>query len=116
MSIETAALSIEELAENIRRENDRRYAFRRMLAATDALLEPLEQLNLRGIRILPAGAVPAIRRRLDELPSSCISALRDSDQVQEVLDGIFEVQDRLRRWRHPWLRDEEEAGEGGDGG
>ena len=107
--IDETNLAIEELEEEIRRENDRRYAFYRMLNATDRVLWRLEELNRDGIKMIPGGMRVRMRGSLTELPSSCLEVFRDSDHVQEVLDSVFEVQERLFRWRDPQrMPDDEE--------
>lgn len=111
MSIAAAGVAIEELADEIRRENDRRYAFYRMLHATDRVLWRLEELNRDGITKLPADLAARIRPALAELPESCLEALVGGS-VQQVLDSVFEVQERLFRWRQPGRDVDGEAGDG----
>ncbi len=106
--IDETNLAIEELEEEIRRENDRRYAFYRMLNATDRVLWRLEELNRDGVKAIPGDMRGRMRTSLSELPANCIEVYRDSDHVQEVLDSIFEVQERLFRWRDPQRMPEEE--------
>jgi len=107
--IDETNLAIEELEEEIRRENDRRYAFYRMLNATDRVLWRLEELNRDGIKVIPGDMCGRMRESLTELPASCLEIFRQSDHVQEVLDSVFEVQERLFRWRDPQrLPDDEE--------
>jgi hypothetical protein len=106
--IDETNVAIGELEQQIRRENDRRYAFYRMLHATDRVLWRLEEMNRDGISAIPDDMRGRIRESLDELPGPCIEVLRDSEQVQEVLDSLFEVQDRLFRWRDPQRVAEEE--------
>jgi hypothetical protein len=106
--IDETNLAIEELEEEIRRENDRRYAFYRMLNATDRVLWRLEELNRDGIKMIPCDMRGRMRESLTELPNACMEVYRDSEQVQEVLDSVFEVQERLFRWRDPQRMPEEE--------
>jgi hypothetical protein len=106
--IDETNLAIEELEEEIRRENDRRYAFYRMLNATDRVLWRLEELNRDGVKIIPGDMRLRMRDSLTELPNACLEVYRDSDHVQEVLDSIFEVQERLFRWRDPQRTPDEE--------
>ena len=107
--IDETNLAIEELEEEIRRENDRRYAFYRMLNATDRVLWRLEELNRDGIKVMPGDMCGRMRESLTELPASCLEIFRQSDHVQEVLDSVFEVQERLFRWRDPQrMPDDEE--------
>jgi hypothetical protein len=106
--IDETNLAIEELEEEIRRENDRRYAFYRMLNATDRVLWRLEELNRDGIKQIPGDMRVKMRGSLTELPMSCMEVFRESDHVQEVLDSVFEVQERLFRWRDPQRSPEDE--------
>src|SRR2546423_14572656 len=108
--IDETNLAIEELEEEIRRENDRRYAFYRMLSATDRVLWRLEELTRDGVKSIPDDMRGRMKDSLTELPSACLEVLRDSHHVQEVLDSVFEVQERLFRWRDPQrlAEDEEE--------
>jgi hypothetical protein len=107
--IDETNLAIEELEEEIRRENDRRYAFYRMLNATDRVLWRLEELNRDGIKQIPTGMRGRMKGSLTELPTSCMEVFRESDHVQEVLDSVFEMQERLFRWRDPQrMPDDEE--------
>lgn len=107
--IDETNVAIGELEDQIRRDNDRRYAFYRMLHATDRVLWRLEEMNRDGSKTIPDDTRMRIRESLDELPGPCIEAYRDSEQVQEVLDSLFEVQDRLFRWRDPQrVADEED--------
>ena len=107
--IDETNLAIEELEEEIRRENERRYAFYRMLNATDRVLWRLEELNRDGVKQIPGDMRLRMRDSLTELPNACLEVFRDSEAVQEVLDSVFEVQERLFRWRDPQrMPDDEE--------
>lgn len=107
--IDETNLAIEELEEEIRRDNDRRYAFYRMLNATDKVLWRLEELNRDGIKTIPSDMRAKMRNSLTDLPPSCLEVYRDSEHVQDVLDSIFEVQERLFHWRDPGrVADDEE--------
>src|SRR5258708_24875203 len=105
---EEKILGMEKLEEEIRRDNDRRYAFYRMLNATDRVLWRLEELNRDGIKQVPGDMCGRMRDSLTELPLSCLEVFRDSSHVQEVLDSVFEGQERLFRWRDPQRLDDEE--------
>ena len=106
--IDRTNLAIGELEEQIRRDNDRRYAFYRMLHATDRVLWRLEEMNRDGTKTIPDDMRERIREALAELPVQCVEVFRDSLHVQETLDSLFEVQDRLFRWRDPQRSPEEE--------
>lgn len=113
MSIAETTVLAEEIEESIQRENDRRYAFYRMLHATDRVLNRLEELNLREIRELPDGVGERIRQWLAELPES-VRAKLCGGSVQQVMDGIYEAQEALFVWHDP-SRLLDLAGEGEDG-
>lgn len=106
--IDETNLAIEELEDEIRRENGRRYAFYRMLNATDRVLWRLEELNRDGVKVIPNEMRSRMRESLTELPNDCFELYRDSEAVQEVLDSVFEVQERLFRWRDPQRTPDEE--------
>jgi hypothetical protein len=105
--IDRTNLRIEEMEEEIRRENDRRYAFYRMLNATDRVLWRLEEMNRDGVTTIPDPVRHKIRETVEELPDPCHEVFRDSDRVQETLDSIFELQESLFKWRNPeWALEE----------
>ena len=106
--IDEANLAIRKLEDRIRRENERRYAFYRMLHATDRVLWQLEEMNRDGIRTIPGDLRDTIREELGEIPTPVIDPFRDTEVVQEALDSIFEVQERLFRWKDPGHEAEEE--------
>jgi hypothetical protein len=85
----------------LRRENRRRYAFQRMLEATDRVLWRLEELNRDGIKTVPKPVRAEIRELAGTMPPDIGAGLRDSGRVQDTLDSLFEVQERLFRWRYP---------------
>lgn len=85
----------------LRRENRRRYAFHRMLAATDRVLWRLEEMNRDGVKTVPQRTRTEIRAMGEKMPARIADGLRDSGQVQDTLDSLFEVQERLFRWRYP---------------
>lgn len=102
---------IGELQQEIEQENSRRYAFQRMLRSTDLLLWKLEEMNRDGVREVDADFREQIREAVAELPENCRGLLRDSPAVQELLDSIFEIQERLFRWRHPEFAFDDEDSE-----
>lgn len=95
MSIEQATAAVDEAAEDERRTRYREDAFYRMLGATDRLLWRLEGMNLDGTKTVPLRDVRRMRKSLAELPMSVESAFIENESVQEVLNGVFDVQDRL---------------------
>ena len=99
--IDQTNTNIEELKDEIRRENERRYGFQRMLRATDKVLWRLEEMNRDGVKTLSDRERSEIRETLGDLPQPCRDVLRDSERVQDVLDSIFEVQERLFKLRFP---------------
>lgn len=99
--IDETNLKIGEMRERIEQANTRRYAFYTMLHTTDRILWRLEEMNRDGEKTLTAGERAEIGRKFSELPSRVLEVFQDSDQVQTVLDSIFEMQERLFRWRDP---------------
>src|SRR5438093_13207339 len=96
----------------LRRENRRRYAFQRMLEATDRVLWRLEELNRDGVSRVPKRVRTEVREVVGAMPDQLSEPLRDTGQVQDTLDSLFEVQERLFRWRYPdWHDFDPEADE-----
>lgn len=85
----------------VRRANRRRYAFQRLLAATDRMLWRIEEMNRDGVKTVPKRVRTDVRRLAETMPGDIGLGLRDSGQVQDTLDSLFEVQERLFRWRYP---------------
>jgi hypothetical protein len=102
---------IEQQQKALRQENRRRYAFHRMLQATDRMLWRLEELNRDGVRTVPKRVRSQIREAVSTMPDPVAEPLRDSGQVQDMLDSLFEVQERLFRWRYPDWQDFDPEGD-----
>ena len=102
MSIAETVLTAEALEEDIRQEMARRYAFERMLRATDRVLWRLEALNAQGVKELSVDDGRRIRALLVDagLPEVALAELRGGT-VQKTLDSIFSAQDALFLWRDP---------------
>lgn len=92
---------IEERQAAIGRENRRRYAFHRMLQATDRMLWRLEEMNRDGVKVMPKLVQAEMRDLARSLPSQARECLREAAGVQDALDSLFEVQEQLFRWRFP---------------
>jgi hypothetical protein len=102
---------IEEQEGAVRRRNRRRYAFYRMLHATDRVLSRLEEMNRDGVTKVPGPVRAELRELVGVMPNHVREPLRDSGQVQDTLDSVFEVQERLFRWRYPDWEDFDPEGE-----
>ena len=109
MRIDETSLNIERLADEIRRENERRYAFQRMLRATDKVLWRLEEMNRDGVKTLSPSERVEIKETLEELPKQCLDVFKDTERVQDVLDSVFDMQERLFKIRHPEVGFEEDT-------
>jgi hypothetical protein len=96
---------IEEHQSAIRRENLRRYAFHRMLEASDHVLWRLEEMNRDGVKTMPKRVRAEIGEVVAGMPAHVREPFRDSGRVQDTLDSLFEVQERLFRWRYPDWKD-----------
>ena len=99
--IDQTSSRIEQQETTLRRRMRRRYAFQRMLEATDRALWRLEEMNRDGVKTLSAQARAELRDVAETMPNHVREPLRDAGQVQEALDSLFEVQERLFRWRYP---------------
>ena len=99
--IDHTSSRIEQQQTATRRANRRRYAFLRMLKATDRVLWRLEEMNRDGVKVVPRRVRVEIRDLVDAMPVQVREPLRDSGAVQDTLDSVFEVQERLFRWRYP---------------
>jgi hypothetical protein len=106
--IDQTNTNIEQLEEEIARDNSRRYAFQRLLKATDRVLWRLEEMNRDGVKTINPEQRVELRDNLGELPQECLDIFRDTERVQDVLDSVFEMQERLFRIRHPEFGCEEE--------
>jgi hypothetical protein len=106
---------IEQHEKALRRENRRRYAFQRMLEATDRLLWRLEELNRDGVRTVPKPVRATLRNVVGTMPDHVSQSLRDTGEVQDTLDSLFEVQEQLFRWRFPGWHDFDPQDDNKDG-
>ncbi|HET7339140.1 MAG TPA: hypothetical protein VFK22_06295 [Candidatus Dormibacteraeota bacterium] len=92
---------IEEHESALRRANRRRYAFHRMLQATDRLLWRLEEMNRDGVKVVPKRVRSELHEVAETMPAAVREMLRDTGKVQDTLDGLFEAQEQLFKWRFP---------------
>jgi GTP cyclohydrolase I len=83
------------------RHNRRRYAFHRMLKTTDRILWRLEEMNRDGVKTVPKRVRAEFHEAVDGMPEHVREPFRDTGVVQEMLDSMFEIQERLFRWRYP---------------
>jgi hypothetical protein len=105
--IDHTSIRIEQQQTALRRQNRRRYAFQRMLEATDRVLWQLEEMNRDGVKTVPAPLRAELRGVVGAMPGHIREPLRDEGPVQDTLDSLFEVQERLFRWRFPGWDDTE---------
>ena len=105
--IDHTSSRIEQQETALRRQNRRRYAFQRMLQATDRVLWQLEEMNRDGVKTVPAPLREELRGVVGLMPGHIREPLRDDGPVQDALDSLFEVQERLFRWRFPGWEDSE---------
>ena len=96
---------IEKHQAEIGRANRRRYAFHRLLQATDRALWRLEEMNRDSVKVMPRQVRTELRELGEMLPPQARESLRDTGDVQAALDGIFEAQEQLFRWRFPGWHD-----------
>jgi hypothetical protein len=108
--IDHTSARIEQQDATLRRHNRRRYAFQRMLEATDRVLWRLEEMNRDGVKTVPIRVRAELRQVVGSMPVRIREPLRDGGQVQDTLDSLFEIQERLFRWRFPDWEDSEPEG------
>lgn len=99
--IDRTSSHIEEQEGAVRRHNRRRYAFYRMLQATDRALWRLEEMNRDGVKTVPPPVRAELRHLAGGMPDHVREPLQEIGKVQDTLDRVFEVQERLFRWRYP---------------
>jgi hypothetical protein len=109
--IDNTSSRIKEQETALRRQMRRRYAFQKMLAATDRMLWRLEEMNRDGVKNVPAPVRAELRELVESMPRQVRTSLKDSGHVQDTLDCLFDVQERLFRWRHPDWDDFDPEGE-----
>ena len=110
--IDRTSTRIEEHERALRRHNRRRYAFQRLLASTDRLLWRLEEMNRDGVTKVPPRVRVEVRDLAESMPHQVAEPLRDNGHVQDTLDSLFDVQERLFRWRYPDWHDWDPEAEG----
>ena len=76
-----------------------------MLEATDKALWRLEEMNRDGVKTVPKRVRTQLRQVVATMPNHVREPLRDRGQVQDTLDSLFEVQERLFMWRYPDWQD-----------
>jgi hypothetical protein len=103
--IDQTSSRIEQQQTALRRKQRRRYAFQRMLAATDRVLWRLEDLNRDGVKNVPPKVRAQLRDLVETMPLQVRESVSDSNHVQDTLDSLFEVQERLFKWRFPDWQD-----------
>jgi hypothetical protein len=105
--IDQTSTRIEEQQSALRRSNRRRYAFQRLLQATDRVLWQLEEMNRDGVKNVPTRLRAELRDVVGQMPGHIREPLKEEGHVQDTLDSLFEVQERLFRWRFPDWEDAE---------
>jgi len=105
---------IQRQHEDLRRRNRRRYAFHRLLQATDRALWRLEELNRDGVTAVPERVRVEIHELAASMPAEVRGALARAERVQSALDELFDAQERLFRWRYPDWHDFDPDSEGFD--
>jgi hypothetical protein len=108
--IDHTSSRIEQQETALRRQNRRRYAFQRMLEATDRVLWQLEEMNRDGVKTVPAPLRAEIRVLVEAMPRHIREPLPEDGHIQDALDNLFEVQERLFKWRFPDWDDTEPDG------
>jgi hypothetical protein len=95
MGLRTAADEHASAAQRQRLCQLERERIPRLMRWTDAMIEELEQLNLRGIRHVMAAWRPRLSLLFAALPFEYEPTIRAYPAPSELLDVMFEIQDRL---------------------
>src|SRR5437763_13591971 len=96
--IDTTSNSIEHQISSLRRANRRRYAFQRMLEATDKALWRPEEMNRDGVKTVPKSVRTQLRQDVATMPNHALQPLRATGQAQNTLQNPFEFQQHHRNW------------------
>ena len=75
--IDHTSTRIEQQETALRRQNRRRYAFQRMLEATDRVLWQLEEMNRDGVKNVPPVLRAELRGAVELMPDHVREPLRD---------------------------------------
>jgi hypothetical protein len=96
--------------EHLNRERLReRDWFRQALRTTDRYLWELEELNRAGVNQVTNDMRRQLQSVVLALAVGGEAVIPDSSSTQELLDSVFDLQDRLLRWRHPDFFADEDA-------
>src|SRR5260370_39634397 len=95
--IDHTSTRIEQQETALRRQNRRRYAFQRMLEATDRVLWQLEEMNRDGVKTVPPVVRTEPREAGELMPNHVREPLKDTGHVQDTLGSLFEGQERRFR-------------------
>src|SRR5260370_23040096 len=103
--IDHTSTRIEQQETALRRQNRRRYAFQRMLEATDRVLWQLEEMNRDGVKTVPPVVRTELREAVELMPLHVREPHKDNGPVQDKLDSLFEQQEHVYHSRYPCLDD-----------
>jgi hypothetical protein len=76
-------------------ERSKRTGIQRLITRTDAMIEELELENLRGIHLVSAAWWPRLAVLLSSLPFDVRLPIRAPRTPVELLDLVYEVQEKL---------------------
>src|SRR5260370_42442602 len=98
--IDHTSTRIEQQETALRRQNRRRYAFQRMLEATDRVLWQLEEMNRDGGKTVPPGVRTGRAGAGGVIPHHAREALQDTGHREAPAGHPFEGQGRVVRVRY----------------
>src|SRR5256885_16585425 len=99
--IDHTSTRIEQQETALRRQNRRRYAFQRMLEATDRALWRLEEMNRDGVKNVPPGLRAELKEAVEIMPDHGREPLPADGPVQDTPDSLVESQERPFKGRYP---------------
>src|SRR5260370_4147267 len=79
--IDHTSTRIEQQETALRRQNRRRYAFQRMLEATDRVLWQLEEMNRDGVKTVPPVVLTELREADELMPSNDPEPIKEPGHV-----------------------------------
>lgn len=88
--IERASQMMHEARRAAFARGSKQRSFHVLLAASDSLLDTLEELNLAEVRVAPPEMIAAVRQLFDQVGLEC-----RGNTVQALLDAVFAAQEPI---------------------
>ena len=99
--IDQTNVRIGQATAELSRRKAREQKFDRLLKLTDVVLWQLEEMNRDGVKNVPPVLRAELKEAVEIMPDHVREPLRADGPVQDTLDSLFEIQERLFKWRYP---------------